>query len=125
MLLGMERAKPNELVYMPGAEPLKCLQKVVGKGYRAVGGGMGVRVFARLGEKNHSTLPPEARCIPEEKAGPVNDAQNMKYIGWKIQEKDRLEAVRTRGLLRLKVRHGIPGENESGIEGPRFPRLDW
>ena len=37
----------------------------------------------------------------------VNDAQDMKYIWGKVQEKDRLEAVETRGLLRVEVCHGI------------------
>ena len=90
---------------MPGAKPLKCLQKVVGEGNRPVGG-VGVCVFARFGEEDHSTLLPEAWCIPEEEAGPVNDSQDMKYIRGKVQE-DRLEAVGTRGLLRVEVRHGI------------------
>ena len=60
MLLGVEGVKPDALVNMPGAKPLKCLQEVVGEGDRAVGGRLGVCIFARLGEENHRTLLPEA-----------------------------------------------------------------
>ena len=51
VLLGVEGVKPNALVNMPGAKPLKCLQEVVGEGDRAVGGRLGVCIFARLGRK--------------------------------------------------------------------------
>ena len=37
MLLGVKGVMPDTLVHVPGAESLECLQKVIGKGYRAVG----------------------------------------------------------------------------------------
>ena len=59
-------------------------------------------------EENHRTLLPKARSIPKVEAGPVNDTEDMEYVRGKVQEKNRLTAVRTRGLLGFEVRHGVP-----------------
>ena len=59
VLLGVKGTKPDTLVDVPGAEPLKRLQEVVGVGDRTVGGWLGVGVLSRFGKKNHRTLLPK------------------------------------------------------------------
>ena len=79
---------------MPGAKPLKRLQKVVGEGDRAVGGRLRVGVLARFGKKNHRTLLPKTGRVPKIEAGSVNKTEHMQYIRGEVQEENGLESVR-------------------------------
>ena len=76
MLVGVERLKPDTLLYMPGTQAFQSLEYVVGKGYRAVGRGLGVRILPRFGEKNYRTLLPQAGSEVEVQTRPIYDTQD-------------------------------------------------
>ena len=69
---------------------------------------MGIGGLARFREEDDIALLPEARGVMEVEARSVDHTQHAKYIGEKVEKKDRLKAVRARGLLGLEVRHGLP-----------------
>ena len=45
--------------------------------------------------------------IAEKETGAVDDTENLQYVGWKVEQEDRLKAVGTWCLLRLEVGHSI------------------
>ena len=103
VLLGVEGTELDTLIDVPGAKPLKHLQKVVGEGDRAVGGRLGVGVFARFGKKNHRIFLPKTGRVPKIEAGLVNNTEHVQYVRGEVQEENGLEAVGAQGLLGLKV----------------------
>ena len=66
-----------------------------------------VGLFSRFGEKDHIAFLPKTRGVPKEKARSVNNTQDLKYIGGEVEEKDRLESVRSWRLLGLEVGHSV------------------
>ena len=76
VLMGVKRLKPDTLLHVPGTQAFQSLEYVVGKGYRAVGRGLGVRILPRFGEKNYRTLLPQAGSEVEVQTRPIYDTQD-------------------------------------------------